>query len=185
MRALAPILILCAACVDRGVTPPRRAAADSADQVYDTMTFSITRNGVAVSRVKAESAWVYQQRQVADLKNMTVTFFDTTGATISTVTADKGIYGMRQQTLDARGHVVATSSGGKVLKTEHLVYDQQRNLISSDTLFTSTSPQGTLNGSWFESDPSFKTLTVNRPRGGQRGKGFLLPGQHDEGARKP
>jgi len=181
---MAILALLCAACVDRGVIPQRTVAGDSADQVYDSMTFSITRNGVAVSRVRAESAWVYQLRQVADLKNMTVTFYDSTGAAVSVVTADKGIYGMRQQTLDARGHVVATSSGGKVLKTEHLIFDQQRNLISSDTAFTSTSPQGNLSGAWFQSDPGFRNITVNRPKGGQRGRGFLMPGQAS-GGRKP
>jgi LPS export ABC transporter protein LptC len=174
-RALV-LIVLLVACRDRGVTPHQVAAADSADQVYDSMTFDITRDGVKSSRVQAESAWVYQGRQVADLKNMTVTMYDSTGATISTTTADKGIYGMREQNLDARGHVIAHSSGGKVLKTEHLIYDRNRNLISSDTAFTSTSPTANLSGSWFESDPGFKNVRVTRPKGRSK-KGFVLPGQ--------
>jgi LPS export ABC transporter protein LptC len=174
-RALVLVGML-AACGDRGVAPRQVAAADSADQVYDSMTFDITRDGVKSSRVQAESAWVYQGRQVADLKNMTVTMYDSTGATISTTTADKGVYGMREQNLDARGHVIAHSSGGKVLKTEHLIYDRNRNLISSDTVFTSTSPTANLSGSWFESDPGFKNVRVTRPKGRSK-KGFVLPGQ--------
>lgn len=182
MRSALAMIVLLAACGDRGVAPRRVASADSADQVYDSMTFDITRDGVKSSRVQAESAWVYQARQVADLKNMTVISYDSTGATISTITADKGVYGMREQSLDARGHVVAHSSGGRVLKTEHLIYDRSRNRISSDTAFTSTSPTANLSGASFEADPGFKTVTVLRPKG--RGKkGFVIPGQTPEGAR--
>lgn len=174
-RALLALGLL-AACRERGIAPRQVASADSADQVYDSMTFDITRDGVKASRVQAESAWVYQSRQVADLKNMTVTMYDSTGATISTTTADKGIYGMREQSLDARGHVVAHGVEGRVLRTEHLVYDRGRNLISSDTAFTSTSPKANLSGVSFEADPGFKHVDIIRPKG--RGKkGFVIPGQ--------
>jgi LPS export ABC transporter protein LptC len=180
MRFALFAITLLAACQDRGVEPRRVVSADSADQVYDSMTFDITRDGIKSSRVQAESAWVYQARQVADLKNMTVTSYDSTGAPISVITADKGVYGMRGQNLDARGHVVAHSSGGRVLKTEHLIYDRGRNRISADSAFTSTSPTGNLSGTWFEADPGFKRVDVIRPKG--RGKkGFVIPGQSPGG----
>ncbi|HEY3934740.1 MAG TPA: LPS export ABC transporter periplasmic protein LptC [Gemmatimonadales bacterium] len=175
IRALT-LALLVTGCVKHGVTPHGRVAADSADQVYDSMTFDITRNGVVVSHVVAESAWVYQGRQVADLKRMTVTFHDSTGAPTSTITAKSGVYSIRLQNLDARGNVIATSPGGKVLKTEHLVYDRSRNRINADTAFTSTSPQGNMAGAWIEFDPGFTHVTVNRPTGRQKGKGILIPG---------
>jgi LPS export ABC transporter protein LptC len=169
-------------CRDRGVQPRNVVSADSADQVYDSMVFNITRDGVKTSRVEADSAWVYQARQVADLKNIKVTSFDSAGAVISTITAKTGIYGIRESSLDARGNVVATSSGGRVLKTEHLVFDRSRNMITSDTSFTSTSPQANLSGTSFESDPGFQHVHVTRPKGGSK-KGFVLPGQGPGGAR--
>lgn len=39
-----------------------------------------------------------------------------TGKETSVVTADSGSYNKKDQTLDARGNVVATASNGKVLK---------------------------------------------------------------------
>jgi hypothetical protein len=69
-----------------------------------------------------------------------------------------------------------------VLKTEHLIYDRNRNLISSDTVFTSTSPTANLSGTWFESDPGFKNVRVTRPKGRSK-KGFVLPGQGPGAAR--
>jgi len=170
-------LAIAVGCRDRGVQPRSVVSADSADQVYDSMVFNITRDGVKTSRVEADSAWVYQARQVADLKNIKVTSFDSAGAVISTITAKSGVYGIRESSLDARGTVVATSAGGKVLKTEHLVFDRARNLITSDTAFTSTSPQGNISGTSFEADPAFKYVRVTKFRGTQKGKGILLPGQ--------
>lgn len=170
--------VLLAACTQNGGIQPRRtAAADSADQIFSGMRTNIVRDGVRQSQVYADSAWLYQVRQLFDLKRMTVTMFDSTGARISTIVADKGIYRMREQSLDARGHVVATSSGGRVLRTEHLVYDNNRDQISSDTFFTSTAPQGNISGAHFESDPGFKNVVINRMKALQKGKGILLPGQ--------
>ena len=183
MKYAVVLLVLAAACEDNGVQPPRTAGADSADQVYAGMTTAIVRNGVRESNVYADSAWMYQARQIFDLKGMTVTMYDSSGARISTIVADKGIYHTREKSLDARGHVVATSSGGKVLKTEHLIYDTNRNQISSDSAFTSTSPQGNVSGTSFVSDPGFKHVVVDRMKGVQKGKGILLPGQ--PGATKP
>jgi LPS export ABC transporter protein LptC len=179
VRSLLPLLVV-VACRDQGIQPPRTVAADSADQTYKTMSTEITRGGVRVSFVEADSAWVYQARQIADLKTMKVTFFDSSGATISTVTSKTGRYNMRDQSLDARGDVVAVSSEGRVLKTPHLTYDRTRNLITSDTTFTSTSRKGNLAGSAFTADPGFRTVTVIRPKGAAKGAGFVIPGQRPQ-----
>jgi LPS export ABC transporter protein LptC len=177
MRYAAMLLILLAGCKkDVGIQPRRTAGADSADQVYSGMTTEVVRDGVRQSHVYADSAWAYQTRQLVDLTRMTVTMFDSNGTKVSTIVADKGIYHTRQQSLDARGHVVATSSGGKVLRTEHLIYDRDRNQISSDTAFTSTSPQGNAAGVSFESDPGFKRVRITQPKLLQKGKGILIGG---------
>jgi LPS export ABC transporter protein LptC len=163
------------ACQPKGVAPRRTVAVDSADQVYAAMKTTLVRRGIRTSDVIADSAWMYQTRQVFDLKHMTVKMFDTTGALVSTITADKGIYHIRDESLDARGNVVALSSGGKLLKTEHLIYDNRRNLITSDTAFTSTSPEGVVSGAHFEADPGFKNVLINKVKIVQKGKGVRLP----------
>lgn len=182
MRSAILLLLVLTACKDHGVLPRRTAEADSADQIYSGMTTEIVRDGVRQSHVYADSAWMYQARQLFDLKRMTVTMFDSSGAKISTIVADKGIYHTREQSLDARGHVVATSSGGKILKTEHLIYDKNKNEVSSDSAFTSTSPQGNVSGTSFISDPGFKHVVVDRMKGLQKGKGILMPGQRGPAA---
>ena len=178
---IAAVIALAACQSNKGVKPRVTVAVDSADQVYAAMKTTMVRKGIRTSDIVADSAWGYQARQVFDLHHMTVKMFDSTGAMISTITADKGIYKIRDESLDARGNVVATSTGGKVLKTEHLIFDNRRNLITSDTAFTSTSPQGNVSGAHFEADPGFKNVVINRMKAVQKGKGIAMPGARGGG----
>ncbi len=175
---MAPLLL--AACGDKGIEPPVTAPGDSADSFMEGMAFNVTTEGVRVSRVEAESAWVFNARQINELKKMRVIFYDrTTGKQTSVVTADSGTFNSRDETLDARGNVVATATTGRILKSQHLVYDKVQNQIYSDTAYTFTSPDGNGSGASFVSDPDFKLIRAQRPRGAMSGKGILLPGQRD------
>ncbi len=173
-RAAWLLITLVTACADRGAAPPVVAQPDSADQVMEHMTTDIERNGVRVDSIQADTAWLYQARQVADLRGVHVTFFDSTGRVVSNITANTGNYDIASHRLEARGNVVAVTPSGKVLKTEHLVYDQSKDRITSDTTFVSTSPAETISGSSFEADPDFKNIRVINPRGAQHGAGVVL-----------
>ncbi|MEP6589710.1 MAG: LPS export ABC transporter periplasmic protein LptC [Gemmatimonadota bacterium] len=180
MRAsrLAVILLLVlGGCAKRGIAPKQAAVGDSADQVMGGMQTTVTDNDLRVLDLRADTARVYQNRQVADLENVTVTFYDKSGQATSTVTSRRGSYAIRDKSLDLRDSVVARTPTGKVLRTEHLVYDRIANQVRSDVPFTFTGPDGDGAGASFESDPDFRNVITLRPRGRQKGKGFLLPGQ--------
>jgi LPS export ABC transporter protein LptC len=169
------------ACVDRGIRPSKAVAGDSADQVIAGFATNITKTGLRLSHVVSDSAWIYQNRQIVDLRKMTMQMYDSSGLQTAVIVADHGTYSIREQSLDARGHVVATSAKGRILKTEHLVYSQQRNEITSDSAFTSTSPDGNVTGANFTADPAFKNVRIFKPKGGQKGKGFAVPGSRPLG----
>lgn len=166
-----------AACSQRGIVPKPAAVGDSADQVMGNMQTSITDDDVRVLDLQADTARVYQARQVADLEMVKVIFYDKDGNKTSTVTSKSGQYTIRDKSLDLRGDVVAVTPAGKVLHTEHLVYDRIANQVRSDVPFTFTAPEGNGSGASFESDPDFKNIITSRPKGGAKGKGFALPGQ--------
>ncbi|MEO8479832.1 MAG: LPS export ABC transporter periplasmic protein LptC [Gemmatimonadota bacterium] len=181
MRQLAIVLLAlgAAACVDRPPAPSApRAAADSANQVIQGMSRSITRDGLRLTDITADSAWVFSASQVIALKTVSLTFFDDRGAVRSTVTADSGEQHENSGLLDLRGNVVAITPGAdaKVLKTEHLIFDKSSNLIRSDTAYTFTSPSGNGSGQSFETDPDFRRFRSWQPKGFQKGQGFPLPG---------
>ena len=181
---LALVAVMAAACTnERGVTPTRATTADSADQVMHMMAHTLTRDGIKSTYLEADSAWVYNLRQVIDLKKVRITFYAPTGAVRSTVTADSGTYNLNSGALEARGHVVAVTPAPdtSTLRTEHLIFDRLSNLIRSDTAYSYTGRRGSGSGQSFETDPDFRRFRSWQPRGRQRGEGFLLPGQDTTG----
>jgi LPS export ABC transporter protein LptC len=179
--ALVPVVL---ACTDAGVRPTAiTQAADSADQVAIKMSTTITANGVRRSVVEAETAYVYQGRGTTDLRRMKAQFFDAQGNLKSTLVADRGMLGNLNERLDATGNVVVTSSDGRRLSTHHLVYDKQANQITVDTAFVAEGPNGRLSGNGGHSDVGLTNVWVEQPRGVQKGKGFILPGQKPDTAK--
>jgi LPS export ABC transporter protein LptC len=178
--AVAASLWVLAGCADQGVAPAQSSlASDSADQILEQMTTTIVGNGVRKSLVMADTAFIYSNRQVADLRNLKATFFDEQGNSTAILTARRGEYYMARGTLEAWDSVVVISTDGtnKRLRSQHLIYDRDRNQVRSDSAFVYDSPTGTLRGSRFTSDPAFRNVTTDQPRGQQKGQGMLLPGQ--------
>ncbi|HEX9754171.1 MAG TPA: LPS export ABC transporter periplasmic protein LptC [Gemmatimonadales bacterium] len=168
------------ACSEQGVAPTTSAvAADSADQIIEGMTTTIVADGVRRSLVSADTAFIYQGRQVADMRQIRASFFDVQGNQTSVLTAESGLYQITLGTLEARGNVVvvATDGSNRRLTTEHLIYDRATNQIRSDSAFVYQSPDGVLRGNSFYADPDFRNVVTKQPRGRQRGTGVLLPGQ--------
>jgi LPS export ABC transporter protein LptC len=171
-------LLVTLGCNDPGVRPHGTLqTADSADQIMVKMSTRLTEGGVLRSFVEADTAYVYQGDQHMDLRNFKVRMLDAQGNLQSTLTAARGIYVTPTGKLDARGHVLVESTDGRRLRTEHLIYDKVGNQISSDTVFTYESPTANGSGNSFKSDINFRNVQIEQPKGTQKGKGILVPGQ--------
>lgn len=165
------------ACEDTGVKPTTTVqAADSADQVLEGFSHYVTNEGVLRSRVEADTAFFYEPTQITQLRNVKVVFFDFKGAESSTLTSRRGIYRWQDGSMEAIGNVVVVSPDGRRLATEMLRYDNATNLISTDRHFTFDRGEEHLEGNSFKSDPDFRNVVTDRPRG-VTGDGMLLPGQ--------
>ena len=172
------LLALGAACTREGVRPATESVvADSADQIMLRMATKITNEGVLRSYVEADTAFIYQRSQTMDLRRFTARLLDEKGNLKSTLTADRGLYVTYSNKLDARGHVVVTTVDGQKITTAHLIYDKMANQVTIDTTFAYDSRKGRLTGNCMKSDIDFTNVDVCQPKGRQKGKGFLLPGQ--------
>ena len=166
------------ACTDSGVRPTSiLQAGDSADQVMFDMSTQVTEKGVRRSFVEADTAFLYQNRQMMDLRRFKVLFLDPEGNPKSTLTARQGFYTSYNNKLDARGDVLVEAVDGGKLRTQHLTYDEGARQITSDTTFVYDGPQGHITGNGFTSDLEFKNVRVEQPKGTQKGKSIVLPGQ--------
>lgn len=165
------------ACEDTGAKPTTTVQAiDSADQVLEGFSHYVTRDGIRRSRVEADTAFFYEGTQITELKNIRVVFFDVRGEEGSTLTAKRGTYRWQDGSMEANQQVRVVAPDGRKLTTETLKYDNAANTISTNVHFTFDRGSEHLEGNSFRSDPDFKNVVTDRPRG-VAGDGMLLPGQ--------
>jgi LPS export ABC transporter protein LptC len=165
------------ACEETGAKPTTTVqASDSADQVLEGFSHYVTRDGIRRSRVEADTAFFYEGTQVTQLKNVRVVFFDVQGTEGSTLTAKRGTYRWQDGSMEANDNVLVVSPDGRRLRTEAIKYDNGANTISTNVHFTFDRGGEHLEGNSFRSDPDFKNVVTDRPRG-VAGDGMLLPGQ--------
>lgn len=173
--SLLPVVCWTAFACSSGVKPTATVtAADTADQVLVDMTHYVTGDGIVRARVRADTAYFYQNSQVAELRVVHVTFYDGEGNETSTMTAREGTYHWGTGDMEGRGNVVVVGSGdGRTLRTEVMRYRQQTNQVSSDQPFVFDGPGRHIEGEGFTSDPNFRNVTAFRPKG--TSGHFVLP----------
>jgi LPS export ABC transporter protein LptC len=165
------------ACEETGVKPTATVqAADNADQVLEGFSHYVTFAGVRRSRVEADTAFFYEGTQITDLRHVKVVFYDFAGLEGSTLTASRGTYRWQDGSMEAHDDVVVVNPDGRTLRTQALKYDTRTNTISTDVPFTFDRAEEHLEGNSFKSDPDFKNVVTDKPRG-VAGNGMLLPGQ--------
>jgi LPS export ABC transporter protein LptC len=170
-------LLAVISCEDTGVRPTTTVqASDSADQVLEGFSHYVTNDGVRRSRVEADTAFYYEPTQITELHKIKVVFFDLNGQEGSTLTAQRGTYRWQDGSMEATGNVRVVSPDGRRLTTESLRYDNATNQIMTDKQFSFDRGAEHLEGNSFRSDPDFKNVVTDRPRG-VSGEGLLLPGQ--------
>jgi LPS export ABC transporter protein LptC len=164
-------------CEEAGVRPTTTVqSSDTADQVLEGFSHYVTAEGIRRSRVEADTAFFYEATQVTELHKVKVTFFDIKGAESSTLTARRGTYRWQDGSMESTGDVVVVAPDGRRLATQTLRYDNTTNTILTDKHFTFDRGTEHLEGNSFRSDPEFKNVVTDRPRG-VSGNGMLLPGQ--------
>ncbi len=178
-RSVLPVISVLSvlSCEDTGVRPTTTVQApDSADQVLEGFSHYVTNDGIRRSRVEADTAYYYEPTQVTELRNIKVVFFDLKGDEGSTLTAERGTYRWQDGSMEATGNVRVVSPDGRRLTTESLRYDNATNQIMTDKQFSFDRGPEHLEGNSFRSDPDFRNVVTDRPRG-VSGEGLLLPGQ--------
>jgi LPS export ABC transporter protein LptC len=165
VRGLLVVLLVAAATTDCSSKkqPPvatHSPLADSADQVMYGARFNLTDQGLQRAQLHADTAYFFDDNTRIELQNVHTTFFTTTGARDAVLTSQRGTYNSRNSNMIARKNVVVVSEDGRRLTTPELIYNQQRNEISSDSAFVMTEPNRRLEGIGFRSDPNMNNLRI-------------------------
>lgn len=162
MLALLCSVVAAGACSSKK-QPPTAAhspLADSADQVMYGARFVLTDQGLSRAHMNADTAYFFDENTRMEFENVLTTFFTVTGAKDAVLTSRHGTYNSRTNNMIARGNVVVVSEDGRRLTTPELIYNQQKNEISSDSAFVMTEPNRRLEGIGFRSDPNMKNIQI-------------------------
>jgi len=179
-RVLVAIVALAAsvACKKQGTTPPVKSGntmADSAEQVMLGVRSLLTDRGVQRGEMFADTAYVFDEQTRFDLRNVRATFNTSTGTKDGVMSANRGLYNLREQKLEGFGNVVIVTTEGKRLTSPHIKYLQGINEVSSDSAFTLVEPGRSLSGIGFRADPQLTRVQVLKAGAG-RGS-LTLPAQ--------
>ncbi len=136
------------------------ALADSADQVMFGARFKLTDQGLQRAQLEADTAYFFDDNTRIELQNVHTTFFTVTGAKDAVLTSRYGTTNTRTNNMVARKNVVVVSEDGRRLTTQELIYNQQKNEISSDSAFVMTEPNRRVEGIGFRSDPNMKNIKI-------------------------
>jgi len=134
--------------------------ADSADQIMYGARFKMTDQGLARAEMQSDTLYFFDDNTRIESENPHITFFTAEGAKDAVLTARHGTSNTRTNNMVARKNVVVVSEDGRRLTTEELIYNQQRNEISSDSAFVLTEPNRRLEGIGFRSDPNMKNIRI-------------------------
>jgi LPS export ABC transporter protein LptC len=134
--------------------------ADSADQIMYGARFKLTDQGLARAQLEADTAYFFDDNTRQELENVHTTFYTVTGAKDAVLTSRHGTINNRTNNMIARNNVVVVSEDGRRLTTAELIYNQQKNQISSDSAFVMTEPNRRLEGVGFRSDPNMKNIQI-------------------------
>lgn len=159
---LAVATVACLACSSKKQPPvaAHSPLADSADQVMYGARFNLTDKGLERAQLEADTAYFFEDNTRIELEPVHTTFYTATGAKDAVLTSRRGTYNSRTSNMIARNNVVVVSEDGRRLTTQELLYNQQRNEISSDSAFVMTEPNRRLEGIGFRSDPNMKNIQI-------------------------
>ena len=163
---LAALAVIALACGSQQQPPTTVSLSDSADQVVYGMRHYLTVDGVTRAHLVADTAFLFDDRQIAEIVGVDVTFFDSNGEKTSDLTSLEGTYDLRTGDMTARGDVRVRGVDGRRLRTEELRYDRTNDQIVSDHPFVFTRPSGEeLTGEGFTSNPDFSRVITRGTRG--------------------
>lgn len=169
IAAFAAIAVACIACkndveVVKSLTIKQKSPSEASTNLH--LFFS--ENGIIKQEFIFEKLnhYEYAEKYYESPNSFEVITYDELGNKNISLTADYGISYQEKKIMEAKRNVVITNfSTGEIIETEHLVWDENKHLIYSNTQIKQTKPDGSVYiGDRFESDESMEKYTVFNPK---------------------
>lgn len=94
-----------------------------------------------------------------------IEFFDEQLQVVSELTARYAIHYELERVWEARNKVVVVNRKGETLKTEKLIWNEKKELLTSDAFVTISTAEETIYGEGFEADQDFSSYKIFKVKG--------------------
>lgn len=164
--SLVLILYACSAKVNEG-EDFLKSRVDVSDIYHFTGFKTFLTNEARLTReILAESAEYYETKQIFELDNLKVNFYGEKEVE-SIVVANKGTYDSKNKKIILDGEVEYKDIFNKHLKTDHMVYDGNTDMITSQSpfIFEVEQEDGTIfrnKGVGFTTDAKFQNIKTDK-----------------------
>lgn len=111
------------------------------------------RSGRIINYAESDSAWAH---------TLDVDFYNFEGKHTSHLRADSALVRERARLLDGFGGVRIVTDDGRVLESQHLSWNDQDRLITTDSLVRITRGDDVMSGYGFSSDPELTHIRLRR-----------------------
>jgi LPS export ABC transporter protein LptC len=169
LLAVGTVLAACSREISTPVADHDLLAMEADAVVFGMLSF-ITTSGVREGRIEADTAYVYDDEESAELRQMKVTFYDENGRERATVTGRTGDWNRATDRMIARGDVeLFIHQDSSLIESAEINYDPSVGRLWSDSASVRTDKDGAVTtGSAFESDLTFENIIIHDMRGGAR-----------------
>jgi LPS export ABC transporter protein LptC len=162
--------LFAAGCGDDGAGTSRSNAAQDGlqpDQVTSNAHIFLYTGGHKTTDLTAAEIRQFTALDSTVATGLTVGFFDTTGARISTLTADQGYIKEKEKYMAVSGSVVVVGTDSVRLETEYLEWIGAKDSVVTDSFVTLIEGGDTLMSYGFQSDPRLRDVTFKRKVSGR------------------
>ncbi len=132
------------------------------DQILTSFEITETSTGRKQWKMKADTAYVFESKDMIETRAMVITFFDENGDVKSILHAERGRINRKTEDMDAIGNVVLTSKDGTKLETQSLFWNSQTRQIVTQDSVKIIRENDELSGWGFSGDPDLGTFKIEK-----------------------
>jgi len=125
---------------------------------FDNSDMSEEKDGKTLWRIKADHVRIESNKNIIHLTGVKAFWAD--GDNEFRITAKKGIYNKKKQTVYVEGNVVGKTRDGLVLHSKNLTYNLKTQILSTDKFFTAEKDNRVLTGNSFTADRVMRIITA-------------------------
>ncbi len=165
MLVLAWILTGCEDKIKPSVLPTVDSRTLPQQESWDSH-IALSDSGKVRAVIDAGYLCVYEGSRQTHMSNgVVVHFFGAEGEQTSVLTSREAVVDETTNNLEAIGNVLVVSSDSTKLRTEHLYWDNKKQLVHTPEFVRINSPTESLQGHGFESDQNLHNYRVFHPTG--------------------